>query len=136
MTETRLLPTDELLRGIVSRVTRMRADEHELMQEIAELERRGAASELGYKDPAYVLQHAVRWDRHTAKQMVANAGLLNATITPTGSEVAPELPVTAAASAEGALSIGHVAAVWAAKRDPLFVEVGRRHLRIPGHLAV
>ena len=33
-------------------------------------------------------------------------------------------------------SIGHAAAVWAAKRDPLFVEVGRRHLRIPGHLSV
>uniref|UniRef100_E6VPJ5 Conjugal transfer protein TrbB n=1 Tax=Rhodopseudomonas palustris (strain DX-1) TaxID=652103 RepID=E6VPJ5_RHOPX len=31
--------------------------------------------------------------------------------------------------------IGHAAAVWAAKRDPLFVEVVRRHLRIPGHLA-
>jgi len=30
--------------------------------------------------------------------------------------------------------IGHVAAVWAAKRDPLFVEVVRRHLRIPAHL--
>ena len=28
-------------------------------------------------------------------------------------------------------AIGHFAAVWAAKRDPLFVEVGRRHLRIP-----
>src|SRR5690606_40156080 len=33
-------------------------------------------------------------------------------------------------------AVGHFAAVWAAKRDPLFVEVGRRHLRIPGHLAV
>ncbi len=32
--------------------------------------------------------------------------------------------------------IGHAAAVWAAKRDPLFVEVVRRHLRIPGHLGV
>jgi len=32
--------------------------------------------------------------------------------------------------------IGHVAAVWAAKRDPLFVEVVRRHLRIPAHLVV
>src|SRR5690349_761802 len=133
MTETRLLSTDELLRSIVSRVTRMRADEHELMQEIAELERRGAASELGYKDPAYVLQHAVRWDRHTAKQMVANAGLLNATITPTGSEVAPELPVTAEASAEGALSIAHVAAVaevmkkLPAELESLVVEVAREH---------
>lgn len=33
-------------------------------------------------------------------------------------------------------AIGHFTAVWAAKRDPLFVEVGRRHLRIPAYLAV
>ena len=32
--------------------------------------------------------------------------------------------------------IGHAAAVWAAKRDPHFVDVVRRHVRIPGHLAV
>jgi type IV secretion system protein TrbD len=31
--------------------------------------------------------------------------------------------------------IGHMAAVWAAKRDPDFVEVARRHVRIPGHLS-
>jgi len=30
--------------------------------------------------------------------------------------------------------IGHVAAVWAAKRDPAFVDVGYRHLRYPTHL--
>jgi type IV secretion system protein TrbD len=30
--------------------------------------------------------------------------------------------------------IGHVAAVWAAKRDPSFVEVVRRHVRYPQHL--
>lgn len=33
-------------------------------------------------------------------------------------------------------ALGHLAAVWAAKRDPLFVEVGRRHLRLPAYLAV
>ncbi len=33
-------------------------------------------------------------------------------------------------------AVGHYLAAWAAKRDPLFVEVGRRHLRIPGHLSV
>jgi type IV secretory pathway TrbD component len=33
-------------------------------------------------------------------------------------------------------AIGHGAAVWAAKRDPQFAEVVRRHLRIPGHLNV
>jgi type IV secretion system protein VirB3 len=31
---------------------------------------------------------------------------------------------------------GHMIAVWAAKRDPSFVEVVRRHLRIPGHLSL
>ncbi len=30
--------------------------------------------------------------------------------------------------------LGHMAAVWAAKRDPDFVEVVRRHLRFPGFL--
>jgi type IV secretion system protein TrbD len=33
-------------------------------------------------------------------------------------------------------ALGHAAAVWAARRDPLFVEVTRRHLRIPAHLGV
>ena len=33
-------------------------------------------------------------------------------------------------------AIGHFVAVWADRRDPLFVEVGRRHLRIPAFLAV
>ncbi len=32
--------------------------------------------------------------------------------------------------------LGHVVAVWAARRDPLFVEVGRQHLRLPGHFEV
>ncbi|MYZ46150.1 VirB3 family type IV secretion system protein [Propylenella binzhouense] len=36
----------------------------------------------------------------------------------------------------GLWAAGHFAAVWAAKRDPLFVEVIRRHLRIPSFLAV
>ena len=30
--------------------------------------------------------------------------------------------------------VGHLAAVWAAKRDPAFVDVVRRHLRYPAHL--
>ncbi len=33
-------------------------------------------------------------------------------------------------------AIGHGLSVWAAKRDPLFVDVVRRHLRIPGLLRV
>ncbi|PBB65900.1 conjugal transfer protein [Mesorhizobium sp. WSM4312] len=33
-------------------------------------------------------------------------------------------------------ALGHFTAVWAARRDPLFFEVGRRHLRLPAHLSV
>ena len=32
--------------------------------------------------------------------------------------------------------IGHMLAVWAAKRDPQFVDVVRRHLRYPSNLGV
>ena len=32
--------------------------------------------------------------------------------------------------------VGHAAAVWAARRDPLFPDVVRRHLRIPSHLGL
>lgn len=30
--------------------------------------------------------------------------------------------------------VGHALAVWAARHDPQFVEVGRRHLRYPPYL--
>lgn len=30
--------------------------------------------------------------------------------------------------------VGHIAAVWAAKRDAAFVDVVRRHLRYPQHM--
>jgi type IV secretion system protein TrbD len=36
----------------------------------------------------------------------------------------------------GIWAIGHIAAIWAAKRDPMFVDVTRRHLRIPSNLSV
>ncbi len=33
-------------------------------------------------------------------------------------------------------ALGHGLAVWAARHDPDFVEVGRRHLRLPSRLEV
>lgn len=36
----------------------------------------------------------------------------------------------------GLWAAGHLAAVWAARRDPQFAEVVRRHLRIPAHLSI
>ena len=31
--------------------------------------------------------------------------------------------------------VGHLAAVWATRRDPAFIDVVRRHLRYPQHLS-
>lgn len=33
-------------------------------------------------------------------------------------------------------AFGHAAAMWAARRDPQFVDVARRHLRLPAYLGV
>ena len=33
-------------------------------------------------------------------------------------------------------ALGHMVAVWAARRDPQFVDVARRHLRFPTYLRV
>ncbi|MFC3895933.1 DUF222 domain-containing protein [Lentzea rhizosphaerae] len=128
----RLLATDELLSAVVGDVVEIRVLENAMMQKIAELERRGAASELG-RNVADVLRHAVRWDLPTAQQWVARAGLLTREVTPTGSVLEPELPVTAAAVAEGALSGEHVSAVAKAMKSlppeaeqPL-VEYAREH---------
>ena len=33
-------------------------------------------------------------------------------------------------------ALGHMASVWAARRDPQFVDVARRHLRFPVYLRV
>lgn len=32
--------------------------------------------------------------------------------------------------------VGHMLSVWAAKHDPHFVDVARRHLRFPSHMGV
>jgi type IV secretion system protein VirB3 len=33
-------------------------------------------------------------------------------------------------------ALGHMVSVWAARRDPQFVDVARRHLRFPSYLRV
>jgi hypothetical protein len=113
----RLLSTGELLNAVVGDVVEIRVLEHAMMQKIAELEQRGAAAELGYKNVAQVLRHAVRWDVKTARQWVARAQMLACEITPTGSVLAAELPVTAGAVAEGALSGEHISAVAEVMKD-------------------
>lgn len=107
----RLLSTGELLSAVVGDVVEIRVLENAMMHKLAELDRRGAASELGYRNLAQVLRHAVRWDLKTAREWVARAELLAREVTPTGSVLEPELPVTAQAMAEGALSGEHISAV-------------------------
>ncbi|MGW6448376.1 DUF222 domain-containing protein [Lentzea sp. NPDC055074] len=107
----RLLATDELLAAVVGAVVEIRVLENVMMLKIAELERRGAAVELGYRNVAHVLRDAVRWDLKTARQWVARAEAVTGEITPSGSVLEPALPLTAAAAAEGVLSGEHVSVV-------------------------
>ncbi|WP_434441317.1 DUF222 domain-containing protein [Lentzea sp. E54] len=113
----RLLSTDELLSAVVGDVAEIRVLENSVMQKIAELERRGAASELGYRNVAHVLRHAVRWDLRTARQWVARAEVLTREVTPSGAVLEPSLPATAEAVAEGALSGEHISAVAEVMQD-------------------
>ena len=106
-----LLSTGELLAAVVGDVVEIRVLENVMMRKIAELSRRGAAAELGYRNVAQVLRHAVRWDLKTARQWVERAELLAREVMPSGSVVEAELPVTAAAVAEGSLSGEHISAV-------------------------
>ncbi|WP_045318563.1 HNH endonuclease signature motif containing protein [Lentzea aerocolonigenes] len=115
--DIRLLSSDELLRSFVDEERESRIRDDRKLRLIAELDRRGAAAEFGYKDLARVLRDAVRWDIGEARKWIASAGLLSSEITPTGSELAPELPVTASAVAEGALSVEHVAALTKAMKN-------------------
>jgi hypothetical protein len=129
----RLLPTGELLDAVAEDVVEIRVLENAMMQKIAELERRGAAGELGYKNVAHLLRHAVRWDLRTARQWVARAVLLARELTPTGSVLEQGLPITAAAVAEGALSGEHISAIAEVMKvlppeaEQLVVEFARVH---------
>jgi hypothetical protein len=104
-----LLPTAELLAAVVGDVAEIRVLENRMMRKIAELSRREAAAELGYRNVAHVLRHAVRWDLKTARQWVARAELLSGSLV--------ELPITAVAMAEGALSGDHISAVAEVMRE-------------------
>lgn len=112
-----LLSTDGLLAAVVGDVVEIRVLEHAVMQKIAELENRGAAAELGYKNVPQVLRHALRWDLKTARQWYERAKLLAREITPTGTLLDPELPATAAAAADGVLSGEHITAVAEVMKD-------------------
>lgn len=112
-----LLAADELLCGVVVEVAEIRVREGRMMRGIAELERRGAAGEWGYKNLAQVLRDAVRWDLKTARQWLERAQALSGGLTPTGSRLDPALPVTAGAVAEGVLSGEHVTVVAEVMKD-------------------
>jgi hypothetical protein len=113
----RLLSTGELLDAVAGDVLEIRVLEHAMMQKIAELENRGAAAELGYKNVPQVLRHALRWDLKTARQWRERAQVLAREITPSGTLLDPELPATASAAADGVLSGEHITAVAEVMRD-------------------
>lgn len=111
VSDLRLWSTGELLSSLAEINMEIAIHEHQRLLIIAELDRRGAAADLGYKDLPQVFKHKFRWDVRMSRQRIAHARLISREVTPTGSVLEPELSATGEAMAEGVLAEEHVAAV-------------------------
>src|SRR5256885_11928374 len=79
-----------------------------MLRLVSELDRRGAAANLGYSNTAALLINALRIDRADATRRLSQAEALLDTTTPTGAVIPASLPVTAAALQRGDLGSDHV----------------------------
>lgn len=125
--------TGELLGSIAEDLLEIQIREELVLRKIAELDRRGAAAELGHKDLVQVFKHCFQWDVRVSRHRIRHARLITSEITLSGAEVGPSLPVTAAALAEGAFSEEHLAVIaevmeeLPAEAEAPLVEFAREH---------
>ena len=111
------MSTGELLSSIAEDLLEIQIREHLVLRKIAELDRRGAAAELGHKDLVQVFKYRFQWDVRLSRHRIKHARLITTEITPTGAEIGPALPVTADALAEGSLSEEHLSVIAEAMED-------------------
>ncbi|GLZ29514.1 HNH endonuclease [Lentzea sp. NBRC 105346] len=116
-TDLSLLSSGELLDGFAAMEREIRVRHERLLRWIAEMDRRGLAAELGYKDLVGVLKDRVHWDPSVSKAKLRRARLLSHRLGQSGAEIEPELPATAEALAEGELTEEHVDAIAKAMKN-------------------
>ncbi|GLZ28995.1 HNH endonuclease [Lentzea sp. NBRC 105346] len=118
-TDLSLLSSGELLDGFAALEVQSRVLAERKLRWIAEMDRRGLAVELGYKDLVGVLKDRVQWDPAVTRAKLRNARRLMPQLGPSGGETAPVLPATAEAMAEGGVTEEHVEEIAKAmKRMP------------------
>ena len=98
----------ELLDELKRKVRALQQLQFQVLEIVGALQQQGAAQTLGYKDLVEVFKHVLHWDPKTSRRKLKQAQALCPTITPTGSQVEPTLPLVAAAMADGTLSEDHV----------------------------
>jgi hypothetical protein len=99
---------DEVLAGLAVAQRRMNAAYRELLEVVAEADRRGLAGAHGYVDAPRLVACTQNVSRAEARRRVAAAGSVLPGRTPSGAETQAPLPATAQALAEEAISGEHV----------------------------
>ncbi|OLT06895.1 hypothetical protein BJF90_14860 [Pseudonocardia sp. CNS-004] len=99
---------DEVLAGLAVAQQRMNGAYRELLEVVAEADRRGLAGAHGYVDAVRLVACTQNVSKAEARRRVAAAGAVLPARTLTGAETAALLPVTAQAVAEHAISNEHV----------------------------
>ncbi|GAA0929099.1 HNH endonuclease signature motif containing protein [Pseudonocardia zijingensis] len=99
---------DEVLAGLAAAQQRMNGAYRELLEVVAEAERRGLAGAHGYVDAVRLVACTQNVSKAEARRRVAAAGSVLPGRTLTGAETAAPLPAAAQALAEHAISHEHV----------------------------
>src|SRR2546423_13365402 len=124
---------ESLVAELCALEVQMRVGFSQMLRLVSELDRRGAAANLGYSNTGALLIHALRIDRADAKRRLSQAESLLDTTTPTGAVVPASLPVTAAALERGDLGSDHVSVIQKALNgldhlDPAKLVVAEEYL--------
>src|SRR2546423_8365217 len=99
---------ESLVAELCALENQMRANYARILRLVSELDRRGAASNLGDSNTRALLIQALRIDRADATRRLSQASDLLDTTPPTGAVIPASLPLTAAPLGRGELGSDHV----------------------------
>jgi hypothetical protein len=106
-----------LVEALRAAEVRIRQAHSEMLDVLAEVERRGVATKLGYSNTSALLMSAVRVSRREARHRCDQVEDLRSRTTPTGSVVEAALPQTADALARGEIGSDHVDVIRKTLKD-------------------
>ncbi|MET0131980.1 MAG: DUF222 domain-containing protein [Kibdelosporangium sp.] len=98
----------DLVESLVASELEARRRHSAMLDILSELDRRCAATKLGYSNTTALLMHVLRISRAEANQRLGHAEKLHDVPTPTGAVVEALMPFTAGELARGIVGVGHV----------------------------